>query len=230
MSSSFESVLPGLYSDEMNAWPKRDSPDVSSDQRPPHSAPARHQPESPLIAAERMLADAASELVDDQYWDTYAQIDDERQRFAGSLGLTDRLAGSLGRTITARIGLPSGETFDVTGPIEEVGHGWLEIAQDGVTHIVSLERIISIVGLDQAMPPGEETGVRREWRARLRGLAGASSAVPVTLLRVDGVRLAVSIAVVGRDYVDVQVLSPEGTRIGPAVSVPFEAIVAVAAR
>jgi hypothetical protein len=198
---------------------------------PPHAPPARMRPEDPLAAAERLLADSASELTDDQNWDTFAEIDDGRQRAQGLLTLLDRLAQNVDRHIQVRVGGQGELGVDAGGRLVEVGDGWIELADQGVTRLVNVAAIISVVGLSRQMTGRDTVTRRRSLPSVLRQLAVSSRTMPISLLRCDGRLISAEIVRVASDHVDIR---PQGgvdpTKSDFPVTVPTVAIVMVTVR
>jgi hypothetical protein len=198
---------------------------------PPHAAPVRQRPEDPLVAAERMMADAASELTDEQSWDIYAEIDDERQRAIGSRSLIDRLVAHIGRTFEVRLSTPDRAALDVGGTLVEVGQGWIELADAGITRVVNVSAIVCVKGLTADVSQQTSTVPRRSWPSLLRQLSLRSNASPILLLGKDGLVVSVFIASVGSDHVDCR---PElGTRVYGSqtlTTIPIPAIVMLTQR
>jgi hypothetical protein len=79
-------------------------------------APSRARPEDLLVAAELLLADSATEFTDDQNWDTYSEIAEERQQAVGSVSLIDRLAGSTAKRLPVVVGLCRANNAQLSHP------------------------------------------------------------------------------------------------------------------
>jgi hypothetical protein len=238
MSSSCASGRQSLYAypvDEpwiRGAFP---DPDQQSATPPPHAAPARIRHENPLSAAERLLADSASELTDEQNWDTYAQIDEERQQARGSIALLDRLAANHRRSIQVRVSVATQKAFDVRGELLEVGDGWIRLVERGTAHVVRISAIVSISGLavgvaDPGAAANPSRAARRSWSSLLREIARESTVIPVRILRCDGVSLSVAIVSIGGDYIEIrQELGPP-CPVDDLLLIPTTAIVMLTSR
>lgn len=207
------------------------NPDQQSETPPPHAAPTRIRHEDPLVAAERLLADSASELTDEQSWDTYAQIDEERQQARSSISLVDRLAANLRRSIQVRVSAPTQKAFDVRGELVEVGDGWIRLGEHGTTHIVSISAIVSVAGLAMGSATANSArAARRGWSSLLREIALESTVIPVKLLRCDGASMSVAIVSVGGDYIEIRQELGQSSPANDLVLVPTTAIVTLTSR
>lgn|GEM_PF-1276846 len=203
--------------------------DLPSDP-PPHAAPARRHHEDPLIAAERLIADSSSELTDEQSWDTYAQIDEQRQQARSATSLMNRFLANRRVSIQVRVGVAHEEAFDVRGELVDVGDGWIRLTERGTSHIVRTSALVSVAGLASEMAnvgatANSSSSPRRSWPSLLREIARESGVIPVKLLRSDGLSMAVSIARVGQDYIDIRPERGQSSQTSETLLVPTSAIV-----
>lgn len=136
------------------------------------------------------------------------------------LTLEERVHGSVGRSVTARV--VGGETL--SGVVEAAGRGWCALAVGSRTWWLLLAAVTTVSGLgpralvEAARPATGRLGVG----APLRELA--ERGVPVVVLLRDGTRLEGRVARVGGDFVEVR------TAHDPTVeAVPYAAIAGISA-
>lgn len=109
----------------------------SDSQQPPHAAPRRRLAEDPLEVVERLLADQASELDNDERWQTYGEIDDHLAQQRAQLSLASRLAKAVGRQVIAKpLDQPAMEI-----EIVETNDEWCEAVRGGRKLLLSLQAI-----------------------------------------------------------------------------------------
>lgn len=138
--------------------------------------------------------------------------------------LTDRLSGSLGRTVTVAL---AGD-HRLSGTLADSGRDWLVLAEARDRRVVNVAAVLTVEGLGAtAAPATSEVGRRLGAGHALRSLA--STGRPVRLLLVDGGQLDGSLLRVMADAVDL-IRHPVDRAPASAdgmVSVPWTAVAAV---
>ncbi|WP_312179482.1 hypothetical protein [Arthrobacter sp.] len=150
----------------------------------------------------------------------------ERQRGEFSVvSLSDRLRSQIGLPLKVHLDAPGA----VTGALAQLGSGWLLLQASAGSHLVPLEAIRMVEGMDRFAAP-EEGKVKLGLQAALRGLA--RDRYPVYLqLRGEQAALYGSIDRVGRDFLEFAVLEAGLPRrrenVASAAVVPLRGIAAV---
>ncbi|MBD7995378.1 hypothetical protein H9639_08730 [Arthrobacter sp. Sa2CUA1] len=176
---------------------------------------------------EALFADLEAQLAAAGHSARESEIADRQRGESAAIELADRLRGQIGRTLKVHVDAPCGA---LRGVLAQLGSGWLLVRADAGTHVVPVDAIRMVEGMDRFTVP--ETGaVRLGLQAALRGLA--RDRYPVHLQLRGGLSAAVhgSIDRVGRDFLELAVLEAGLARrrgnVASAAVVPLREIAVV---
>lgn len=152
--------------------------------------------------------------------------DRQRGEFA-AIELADRLRGQVGRSLKVHLDHSEGA---LTGVLAQLGSGWILLRASAGTHLVPLDAVRVVEGLDR-FALLEEGKVKLGLQAALRGLARDRYPVSLRLRGMEAGALNGSIDRVGRDFLEFAVLEAGLARrrdnVASAAVVPLRAIAAV---
>lgn len=180
---------------------------------------------------ERLFADLEAELEAAETAEHESEVADRTRSERARLRLVDRLRGSIGRSVAARVN----GAGQLTGEIRAVGVDWLLVRPaDGADRLVRTSALLELTGLaaSSATRGSEgEIAARFSLALVLRGLARDRTVVTITL--VDGSSRTGTIDVAGADHLELSerrhdepgFADPSGS--GPRRCVPLGAIAVV---
>lgn len=167
--------------------------------QPPHAAPRRQLPEDPVAVVERLIADQASELTNEQRWDTYNEIDDHLSAQQAKLTLSERLAASRGREI--QVWLESEfEGGQANGQLLDTGEGWCRLAHRSGSIVINVDAVVQWVNL-AAGQVSEQKVTNQSWSSIIRSLS--SQARPYTIWTRSGRILSGTLQAACHDHLEI---------------------------
>ena len=175
---------------------------------------------------EALFADLEAQLAAAGNAELEAEIADRQRGEVAGLGFTARLRAQRGRVLRVNLGLPGGP---LQGGLGTVGAGWFLLESAGASHVVPVDAVQMVEGMDRYADSSVPT-VQLTLTAALRGLARDRH--PVALhLSGAGQALHGTIDRVGQDYLEFAVLEPGEPRrranVASVAVVPLERIAAV---
>ena len=174
---------------------------------------------------EALFADLEAQLAAAGQAAVEAEIADRQRGEVAGLELTARIRAQRGRTLRVHAGLEGGP---LAGVLQQLGADWLLLESASGSHVVALNAVEMIEGMDRyALPvPGS---VQLKLASALRGLA--RDRYPVALALRGRQALHGSIDRVGRDYLEFAVVEPGTPRrrdnVSAVVMVPLARVAAV---
>ena len=195
---------------------------------------------------DRLFSDLEARFDEIADAEAVAEMPDRQRVAAGAVGLTQRLAGSLGQPIRVRV---AGGTA-VGGVLSRVGPDWLLLAEGHGRDVLVATRAIALVeGLTAATAlPLSSVALRLDLRHAVRGLARDRSPVAVLVAggavsgptgaaepgsTLSGTEITGTIDRVGADFAEVAVHAPWEPRraasVRAVVLVPLAAVLLIRA-
>lgn len=191
----------------------------------PNAPKMRSLADEPLDVVDRIAADRASEMGDEENWEHYAQIADEIAVHRRGLTLLDRLAASEGIGLGIDVSTAGGsEQWDVAGTLVEVGDGWCRMRVGTRDVVVNVDAIVS-VATDRGglLEPTVASSRRTSWASVFRGFENAGTLVIVR--RRLGPPLVGRVVFVGGDHFDLDLAaSSAATGSTRRVTIPVDAL------
>ncbi len=186
--------------------------------------------EDPLDTVGRLLADQVSAQQDEQVWDSYAQIDEERDVSRAAVVFDDQLCALVGQQLTIRIHHEGGT--ELVGTLQSVGDGWLRLCEPGADYIVATTSVVAVTGRDDlpraAGSSGSSALGRASWASLLRELRGSSTRRPVSILTIEGALRSGRITSVGADFFTLERRSGiDGCYEGLTELIPTRAVILI---
>ncbi len=187
---------------------KNDPFDSAPTPSPPHAPRPRPLAEEPLAVVDRLIADEASALGDEQVWEFYAQLEDEIALEQGSVTLANRLATCLGgeyalELITCGSSAPS----IIEGVLAQVGNGWITLITRQCEFVINIDSVASVMATSDGSLPIGVAGAPRNatWASLLRRCA--ESKRPIVVHYRAGSPLSGRVVLAARDHFDIAVTS-----------------------
>ncbi|HEY3534110.1 MAG TPA: hypothetical protein VGK60_00980 [Pedococcus sp.] len=153
-----------------------------------------------------------------------AEVADRTRRERAAVGLYERLSGADGRPV----GLVLADGSRVSGPVVDVGDGWVLVGQPSGAALVPFTAFVAVTGLGSRVG-GSATGRRFGLGYALRGLSRDRAVVAVG--DVSGAVVTGTIDAVGRDHLELSEHPADLPRRSENVTgrrvVPFSALVLV---
>lgn len=176
---------------------------------------------------EALFADLEGQLAAAAQAGLEAEIADRQRGESAGIEFADRLRGQMGR----RLRLHLGQGTDVlSGDLVRLGNGWLLLRASADSHLVPLEAVHMVEGMDR-FSAADTAGLQLGLQAALRGLARDRYPVRLTLRGGPSRSLHGSIDRVGRDFVEIAVLADGQARrrenVATTVMVPLHELLAV---
>lgn len=181
--------------------------------KPPNAPPTRRAVGDPLDVVERLVADQASQLSDDETWERYSQVADEVALTHAQWTLIARLDPQIGRVVQVAVpGQPIGARRTLVGTLKDIGDGWGLIVDHPRVVLVNLaladfwswprDGVAPEIG-----PPevGDRSRRLASWSTALRRLQSANGEVRVVVR--SGPPLDGRIVLAGKDHFDLAVTS-----------------------
>ncbi len=178
---------------------------------------------------EALFTDLEAQLAAAGHAELESEIADRQRGEVAGLGFTSRLRAQRGRALRVHAGIAGGP---LQGELGAVGAGWFLLESASVSHVVPLQSVQMVEGMDRYSDP-TVPAVQLKLSSALRGLARDRYPVDLHLL---GARQAQhgSIDRVGHDYLEFALLEPGEPRrranVASVAVVPLAAIAAVSSR
>lgn len=210
---------------------KADPFDVESTPSPPHAPSPRPLAEEPLAVVDRLLADEASHLGDDQVWEFYAQIGDEVALEQGALTLEGRFTAHLGGELRLDL-LASGSSgpLAVEGTVAHVGAGWLMLTSERSEFVINIDSVVSATTSsgDSLSTAVSESTRKASWTSLLRRCAQSNRWIVVH--RRVGSAISGRVVLAARDHFDVAVTSSVNQMQVTTSTLPISNVIAIELR
>ena len=179
---------------------------------------------------EALFADLEAQLAAAGQSALEAEIADRQRGESAAIEFPDRLRGQVGRKLKVHLDAPVGA---LTGVLAQLGSGWLLLRATAGTHLVPLDAVRLVEGMDRFALP-EEATVKLGLQAALRGLARDRYPVHLQLRGTQAGTVYGSIDRVGRDFLELAVLEAGLARrrenVASAAVVPLREIAVVSSR
>lgn len=176
---------------------------------PPNAPRRRALAQEPLEVLDRLVADHASALLDDESAEHFAQVADEIAVTRGSLTLAGRLQAAVGGDVRIDVEMSaSAQSWSVSGQLVEVGEKWCHVREGTRNVVINLELVASVAIPESALPESMAPGARTAtWASLMRRFESVGTVVTVhlrsSLTRVGRVVLA------GQDHFDLSLAQPD---------------------
>jgi len=179
---------------------------------------------------EALFADLEAQLAAAGQSFRETEIADRQRGESGAIELPERLRGQVGRKLKVHVDSPAGA---LTGVLAQLGSGWLLLSAAAGTHLVPLDAVRMVEGMDRFAAPAEGR-VKLGLPAALRGLARDRYPVHLQLRGAQSGAVYGSIDRVGRDFLEMAVLEAGAVRrrenVASAALVPLREIAVVSSR
>lgn len=219
----------GLYNvtilESATAYPAFVDNYPSSAPAAPNAPRSRELPQEPLDLVDRLVADQASQLLDDENAEHFAQVADELALRRGSVSFVDRLGTALGCHVCLFIDGPDVLTQQtLRGELVEVGDGWCRIHNNARQALVNLDAIRSVEINGGALPePGPSKPRLASWASVLREFE-STGAVVVVHGRLGAPKTG-RVVFAGSDHFDLRVSHTDSRSAGPVlVTIPVRSV------
>ncbi|MBD8044197.1 hypothetical protein H9638_10305 [Arthrobacter sp. Sa2BUA2] len=179
---------------------------------------------------EALFADLEAQLAAAGQSAREAEIADRQRGESAAIQFADRLRGQVGRTLKVHL---DSSAEPLTGVLAQMGSGWLLLRSAAGMHLVPLDAVRMVEGMDRFALPDQAT-VKLGLLAALRGLARDRYPVHLQLRGALSGTVYGSIDRVGRDFLELAVLETGQARrrdnVATAAVVPLREIAAVSSR